>query len=128
MAGGVQSLAVVGMNFLSPCWLLVRAVPCFWRSPASLDSWPLPLDSKPAGMKQVSSHIRSSHVSSSIASLCPTLLPSSSTFKGPGDYTGSTQTIQDNILIQRSISLIPSPMSLLLCNVTYTALTSGIRA
>ena len=68
------------------------------------------------------SHIRSSHVSSSIASLCLTLLPSSSTFKG------STQTIQDNILIQRSITLIPSTMSLLLCNVTYTALTSGIRA
>lgn len=110
-----QSLAVVGMKFLSPCWLLVKAVP------ASLGLWP------PSSRFKVSSdepnffHIQLSHVSSSIAFLCLTLLPCSSTFKGPCDNIGSTQTIQDKILIQKSINFIPSTMSLLLYSVTHSS-------
>lgn len=109
------SLAVVGLKFLSPCWLLVRAVPAF------LDSWP------PSSRFKVSSdesnvfHIQVSHVSSSIASLCLTLLPCSSIFKGSCDNIGSTQTIQDKILIQKSMNLIPSTMSLLLYSVTHSS-------
>lgn len=56
-----------------------------------------------------------------------TPLPSSSTCTGPCDHTGLSQTIQDNILIQRPINLIPSTKSLLPYNVIYTGLTPGIR-
>lgn len=55
----LQSLVVVGLKFLSPCWLLVRAVPAF------LDSWP------PSSRFKVSSDGQMSFIFKFLMSLFP---------------------------------------------------------
>lgn len=67
------------------------------EAPALLGAWLLPARSKPVTAGRV---LTSHHPDS--------LLPPSSTFKDPYDYTGPTQVIQDNLFKSQLISKVKS--------------------
>ena len=90
-----------------PIFLLVGSWGSFLVSRVFTHSLPCSLllsSSKPAAPGQVLLMLWISAASSVVTSLRPNILPSSSTFKVPCDYIGSTQIIQDNLPISRSIN------------------------
>lgn len=104
VVGRVQFFVVVKLRSLFLCWLLVKDHSQIVEATYLLDlAWDfLPLSSNPSTLSHVSLEPQIFLSSSIISNFWST-----STFKGPCDYTGIIRIIQNNLPILKFVDLIP---------------------
>lgn len=123
VVGRIQFYVVTGLRSLFPCCQLLNGGGSqLQEATCLLHSW-IPCSIFKAGKGGLSLCLTLNHCSASlICCITLILLPLSSTLKGPCDYTGPNQRIQDNLLISvlRFRTLLLSAKFLLPCHVTYS--------